>query len=161
MKLLLDEMYSATVAVELRRRGFDVVSVHDPDYRHLEGASDQHVFGAAVALERAIVTENVSDFRRLETGALARGEPHPGLVYATNRQFPRRGSVSRNFSIYRSRTTFWDCCFKSIPIIFGLGIYYNYCLRVLSNYSSRFNSKPKLSQLFLFRIVGYYWLHYW
>jgi hypothetical protein len=38
---------------------------------------------------RAIVTENVPDFRRLEAAALAHGEPRPGLVFTTNRQFPR------------------------------------------------------------------------
>ena len=41
------------------------------------------------AAERAIVTENVPDYRRLEAPALARGQPVPGLVYTTNRQFPR------------------------------------------------------------------------
>ena len=38
---------------------------------------------------RALVTENVPDYRRLEADALARGEPIPGLVFTTNRQFPR------------------------------------------------------------------------
>jgi len=56
---MLDEMYSGTVAEQLRTRGHDVVSVHD------------------------------SDYRRLETAALAEGEPCPGLVSTTDRQFPR------------------------------------------------------------------------
>ncbi len=89
MKLLLEEMYPATVAEQLRARGHDAVSVHDPDYRRLEGAPDEEVFATAVAEERALVTENVPDFRRLETEALARGESHAGLVFTTNRQFPR------------------------------------------------------------------------
>lgn len=89
MKLLLDEMYSATVAEQLRARGHDVVAVHDPGYRRLEGAPDAEVFAVAVAETRAIVTENVPDFRRLEAEALARGERHAGIVFTTNRQFPR------------------------------------------------------------------------
>ena len=56
MKLLLDEMYAATVAEQLRARGHDVVSVHDPEHRRLEGALDEEVFATAVAEERALVT---------------------------------------------------------------------------------------------------------
>lgn len=89
MKLLLDEMYAPVVAEQLRARGHDVVSLHDPEYRHLEGAPDEEVFAAALAEERALVTENVPDFRRLEAEALARGEAHATLVFTSNRQFPR------------------------------------------------------------------------
>jgi predicted nuclease of predicted toxin-antitoxin system len=89
VKLLLDEMYSAVVAEQLRARGHDVVSVHDPEYRRFEGASDEELFAAALAEDRALVTENVPDFRRLEADALARGEAHAALIFTTNRQFPR------------------------------------------------------------------------
>jgi hypothetical protein len=89
VKLLFDEMYAPAVAEQLRTRGHDVVSIHDPDHRRLEGAPDQEVFAAALAEERALVTENVPDFRRLEADALARGEAVPGLVFTSNRQFPR------------------------------------------------------------------------
>jgi predicted nuclease of predicted toxin-antitoxin system len=89
VKLLLDEMYAATVAEQLRARGHDVVSVHDPDFRQLEGAPDEDVFASAIAEGRALVTENAPDFRRLEAEALARGESTPGLVFTTNQQFPR------------------------------------------------------------------------
>jgi hypothetical protein len=50
---------------------------------------NDEVFAVAVAEARAVVTENVPDFRRLEADARARGEPHAGLVFTTNRQFPR------------------------------------------------------------------------
>jgi len=46
------------------------------------------VFAAAIAEERAILTEKVPDFRRLEAEALASDEPTPGLIFTTNRQFP-------------------------------------------------------------------------
>ncbi len=82
-------MYAATVGEQLRARGHDVVSVHDPDFRQLEDAPDEDVFGDAIAEGRALVTENVPDFRRLEAEALARGESTPGLVFTTNQQFPR------------------------------------------------------------------------
>jgi len=89
VRLLLDEMYPAVVAEQLRGRGHDVVSVHDPDYRRLQGAPDAEVFAAALTDDRALVTENVVDFRRLEAEALVGGEAHAALVFTSNRQFPR------------------------------------------------------------------------
>jgi predicted nuclease of predicted toxin-antitoxin system len=89
VKLLLDEMYPPAVAEQLRVRGHDVVSVHDPDYRRLEGAADEELYTAAIAENRALATENVPDFHRLESAALARGEARAVLVYTSNRQFPR------------------------------------------------------------------------
>ncbi len=82
-------MYSGTIAQQLRERGHDVVSVHDAEYRRLEGAHDEEIFATAAAEGRAPVTENVPDYRRLEAGALARGEDIPKLIFTTNRQFPR------------------------------------------------------------------------
>jgi hypothetical protein len=101
LKLLLDEMYASAVAEQLRRRGHDVASVHDPGYRRLEGAPDEEVFAAAIAEGRALVTENVADFRRLEAQALARGERHAGLVFTTNRRFPR-GDPATIGSLFRA-----------------------------------------------------------
>lgn len=89
MKLLLDEMFPAVIAEQLQNRGHDVVSIHDPEYRSLEGAADAEVHAAAQRDDRAVVTENVADFRRLEADALARGEPAATLIFTTNRQFPR------------------------------------------------------------------------
>ncbi len=82
-------MYPATLAEQLRARAHDVVSVHDPGYHHLEGVPDGEVFAAAIADDRALLTENVADFRRLETDALGRDAPSPRLIFTTNRQFPR------------------------------------------------------------------------
>ena len=89
MKLLLDEMYTATIAEQLRERGHDVASLHDSEQRTLEGSADEDVWAAAIADGRAVVTENVPDFRRIEAQALARGEPTAQLIFTTDRQFPR------------------------------------------------------------------------
>ena len=59
MKLLLDEMYPATIAEQLRTRGHQAVSVQEPDYRRLEGAPDEDAWACALADGRALVTENV------------------------------------------------------------------------------------------------------
>jgi len=47
------------------------------------------VLATARREERALVTENVRDYRPLEIGLLAEGSHHAGLVYTSNRQFPR------------------------------------------------------------------------
>jgi len=89
MRLLLDEMYAPTIAEQLRARGRDVASVHDPEYGALEGEPDEEVWAAAFADDRVLVTENVQDFRRIETDALARAQPTARLIFTTDRQFPR------------------------------------------------------------------------
>jgi len=89
MRLLLDEMYAPTIAEQLRARGHDVASVHDPEYRTLEGEPDEEVWAAAVAADRVLVTENVQDFRRIGADALARAQPAVRLIFTTDRQFPR------------------------------------------------------------------------
>jgi predicted nuclease of predicted toxin-antitoxin system len=88
MKLLLDEMYASAIAEQLRARGHDVASVHDPTYRALEGKPDEEVWAAAIADDRVLVAENVQDFRRLEADALARAQPRGPLIFTTDRQFP-------------------------------------------------------------------------
>jgi len=41
-----------------------------------------------------LVTENVQDFRRIETDALARAQPTARLMFTTDRQFPRGDPVT-------------------------------------------------------------------
>src|SRR4051794_16623233 len=81
-------MYAPAVAIELRARGHDVLSVHEADPA-LVGASDAEVLSAAVSAERLLVTENVRDFRPLEIAILEGGDHHHGIVYTTDHQFPR------------------------------------------------------------------------
>jgi hypothetical protein len=86
LKLLLDEMYPAFIAEKLRERGHAVVSVHDSPGG---GTSDEDVFAFAQDEGRAVVTENVSDYRPLAEGALAAGEHHAGVVFTTDKRWPR------------------------------------------------------------------------
>jgi len=84
---LLDEMYSAAVAEGLRKRGHDVVAVQEvPSLRRL---ADSALFEHAQRDRRAVVTENVRDFMPLDGSMHQRGVPHHGLIFTTNRKFPR------------------------------------------------------------------------
>ena len=88
MRLLFDEMYSPSITEQLRARGHDVASVHDPAYRALEGEPDEEVWAAVIADDRVLVTENVQDFRLIEADALARAQPMARLIFTTDRRFP-------------------------------------------------------------------------
>ncbi len=91
MKLLLDEMFPAAIAKRLRDEfGNDAVAV--TELGELRGLSDADIFLAAQEEERAVVTENVRDFRPLAREWQAMGRVHFGLVLTTNRRFPRAQS---------------------------------------------------------------------
>jgi predicted nuclease of predicted toxin-antitoxin system len=80
LKLLLDEMLSAVIAEQLRVRGHDVVAINrHPQH---EALSDSEVLDLARAEHRAIVTNNLVDFRVLHHEAITPGGPgHLGMVF--------------------------------------------------------------------------------
>ena len=87
MKLLLDEMWPPEIAAQLRRRGHDVVAVVErPDLR---SQPDRVIFATAQQEGRAVVTENVADFRPLGAAALQQDRSHAGLILTSNGRFPR------------------------------------------------------------------------
>ncbi len=87
MKILVDEMYPATVAEALRLAGIDATTVAD---LRLAGASDPDVFGAAVAGGYCVLTENVGDFTRLAAEHSISGGHHHGVLIALSSRFSRR-----------------------------------------------------------------------
>jgi predicted nuclease of predicted toxin-antitoxin system len=80
VRLLLDEMLSPKIAQELRSRGHDVVAVAgDRDH---EGLPDPEVMALARAERRAVVTNNLRDYRPLHHEAITPGGPgHYGMIY--------------------------------------------------------------------------------
>jgi hypothetical protein len=92
LKLLLDEMISWWIAVELRNRGHDVVAVKR-DRPALERLVDPTVLAAAAIELRAVVTNNVRDYRQAHERMLARGEDHYGVVYTYDDSLPRNRSA--------------------------------------------------------------------
>jgi hypothetical protein len=87
VKLLLDEMWSAAIAVELRERGHDVLAVLERS--DLRGQPDRVIMAAARQENRVVVTENSRDFVRIAKETWRAGRSHSGLLYTSVRAFPR------------------------------------------------------------------------
>lgn len=88
MRLLLDEMNSWRVAAELRQRGYDIVAVKR-DRPELESRTDATILEAAAAEHRAVVTNNVRDYRVAHERMRARRADHYGIIYTYDDTLPR------------------------------------------------------------------------
>ncbi|HEV3322187.1 MAG TPA: DUF5615 family PIN-like protein [Solirubrobacteraceae bacterium] len=78
MRVLLDEQLSGLIARLLRERGLDAEAVVDrPD---LLQAPDHQVIDTACREVRAVVTNNIKDFRPLAAEQVASGRGHAGLI---------------------------------------------------------------------------------
>jgi len=92
VKALLDEQLSPQIAGLLRQRGYDVDAVADrPD---LVGRSDRAIFEIASSELRAVVTNNVKDFRPLAAERLAGGQTHGGLILLPSSRIRTRAAVA-------------------------------------------------------------------
>ena len=91
MRALLDEQLSPQIAVLLRRAGYDVLAVADRD--DLVGCSDRIVFEIAGSEGRALITNNIEDFRPLAAEWLAVGRTHPGLILLPSARRRTRAAV--------------------------------------------------------------------
>jgi hypothetical protein len=87
VKILVDEMYPATVAGALEVARIEATTV--AEFR-LAGASDPEVFGAAVAGGYSVLTENVGDFARIAAEHSTAGGHHHGVLIALSSRFSRR-----------------------------------------------------------------------
>jgi predicted nuclease of predicted toxin-antitoxin system len=77
MKLYLDEDLSPQIAHRLRKAGVDAVSAIEAGNVQF---SDREQLRHAAAEGRALVTRNVRHFVELAREAIARQEPHAGIV---------------------------------------------------------------------------------
>lgn len=94
MKLLLDEMLSAVIAEQLRTRGHDAEAIKGDPRR--QAASDSEVMDVARAEHRAVVTNNLIDFRPLHHDAIAPGGPgHLGMIFIAGNYRRTKGDVGR------------------------------------------------------------------
>jgi predicted nuclease of predicted toxin-antitoxin system len=78
VKALLDEQLSPQIAAVLRERGHDVIAVADRP--EPIGATDRTILDTAAAEHRAVITNNIKDFRPLAAERIARGQSHSGLI---------------------------------------------------------------------------------
>ncbi|HUB42002.1 MAG TPA: DUF5615 family PIN-like protein [Streptosporangiaceae bacterium] len=92
MKALLDEQLSPEIAALLRQAGLDVDAVADrPD---LIGRSDMRIFEVACNEDRAVITNNIKDFRPLAAQRLAQGRIHAGLILLPSPRTRTRAAVA-------------------------------------------------------------------
>ncbi len=91
MRALLDGQLSPWIAAQWHQRGHDVVAVAERD--DLIGRSDRIIFEVAAAERRAVVTNNVKDFRPLAAERLARGLGHGGLILLPSKRTRTRAYV--------------------------------------------------------------------
>lgn len=68
MRLLLDEIWTPTITVEMGKRDLDAIAIPEPAHasRHA-GISDNQVFARAQEDGRAVVTDNIADYERART----------------------------------------------------------------------------------------------
>ena len=90
-RLLLDEMLSGTIAVQLRDRELDVTAVVEDV--SLLSTPDEDLLAYATDQRRVLVTANIADFAAIANDWRAVGRTHSGLVYIANRTFPQDRSL--------------------------------------------------------------------
>ena len=94
MKLLLEEMLSPAIAAELRQRGHDAEAVAGhPDRAALP---DPEIMELARAEHRAVVTNNLRDYRPLHNEAIAPGgSGHFGMIFMPGSYRRTKADVGR------------------------------------------------------------------
>jgi hypothetical protein len=89
--LLLDELFSGTIAGQLRGRGHDVLAVvADPA---LVARPDGQILAYAASTGRALATANIKDFIPLDARYRAGSQEHAGLSSSRPRPSPRTAAT--------------------------------------------------------------------
>lgn len=91
MRALLDEQLSSEIAVELRPRGLDVEAVSEREA--MRGLRDEQVLEVASGEGRAVVTNNVKDYRPVAARRLTEGRGHGGLILLPSTRSRSRAAV--------------------------------------------------------------------
>src|SRR6516162_6233210 len=88
----MDEQLPPQIAVLLREAGYDVDAVADRE--DLAGRSDRTIFEVACSEGRAVVTNNIKDFRPLAAEWLAQGRVHAGLILLPSARTWTRNAIA-------------------------------------------------------------------
>jgi hypothetical protein len=104
VKLLLDAVYAPEIAVRLRNRGHDALSMRErPD---LQGATDAELFSTLAAEDRTFVTNNVVDYLPLFRRALADETERPGLFLTNDGTTPpNKAGIGRFLNVLEDLLT--------------------------------------------------------
>ena len=86
MRLALDHHYSIQIAIQLRRRRCDVIAVLE---RNWEQEDDDVLLAHCAHEQRALVTNNVSDFTVIARRFALEGRAHAGLIFTSDASLPR------------------------------------------------------------------------
>jgi predicted nuclease of predicted toxin-antitoxin system len=89
-RLYADEDFPQPVTEELRHLGHDVRTVREAG-RAGQGIEDAEVLADAIADQRAVLTHNHRDFKRLHR----RGQPHEGIISCTQDPLDHAGLAQR------------------------------------------------------------------
>ena len=92
MRAILDEQLSTQIAMLLRKAGYDVDAVADRE--DLVGRNDRFILEAACREGRAVVTNNIKDFRPLAAEWLAQGRVHAGLILLPSTRTRTRHAIA-------------------------------------------------------------------
>lgn len=92
MRAILDEQLSPQIAALLRKAGYDVDAVADRE--DPAGRSDRIIFEVASSEGRAVITNNIKDFRPLAAEWLAQGRVHAGLILLPSTRTRTRDSIA-------------------------------------------------------------------
>ena len=92
MRALVDEQLSPQIAALLRKAGYDVDAVADRE--DLAGRSDRIIFEVASSEGRAVITNNIKDFRPLAAEWLAQGRVHAGVILLPSTRTRTRDSIT-------------------------------------------------------------------
>jgi len=91
VRLLLDVHHSPLVAEELQAAGHDVLAAADDPT--LVTVTDEVLLRVATHTDRAVVTDNASDFSRIIRRWATSGEHHAGVIFHLPRRY-HRGSAA-------------------------------------------------------------------
>ena len=77
LKLFLDEDVPEAVALALRLRGYDVITVKESDRK---GLTDVEQLEYATSKKRALLTHSISDFCAIHVDFCRKGLQHSGII---------------------------------------------------------------------------------
>jgi predicted nuclease of predicted toxin-antitoxin system len=92
VRAILDEQLSPQIPALLRKAGYDVEAV--ADRADLVGRSDRIILEVACSEGRAVVTNNIKDFRPLAAEWLAQGRVHAGLILLPSTRTRTRNAIA-------------------------------------------------------------------